>query len=129
MNNIKVAQETQPTSKNSKQKVRLSSEVTNTTAKTEQASATSNDDPRAKEISKKLTRYVNDSYNGNYEEAFQYFDKNGDGFIDRGELVKALKEINIGNSLTRGLWADGILKKLAGPNGKISQKQLWAAAN
>lgn len=43
---------------------------------------------------------------------FDSYDANKDGKIDKDELMKLLKDVDIGNSFTRGAWAKGIIEKL-----------------
>jgi Ca2+-binding EF-hand superfamily protein len=43
---------------------------------------------------------------------FDSYDANKDGKIDKDELTKLLKDVDIGNTFTRGAWAKGIIDKL-----------------
>ncbi len=79
-----------------------------------------------KELAEKLKAYVDKHFDGDYEAAFDYFDKDDDSYLSRAELIKALKKIDIGNWFTRGAWADGVLKKLdvSPKDGKLSWAEL-----
>ncbi len=43
---------------------------------------------------------------------FDRYDEDKDGKIDKQELGRLLKDIDIGNSITRGAWVRGIIDKL-----------------
>lgn len=43
---------------------------------------------------------------------FDSYDKNSDGKISSKELEKLLKDANVGNALTRGMWIKGIVGAL-----------------
>jgi hypothetical protein len=65
-----------------------------------------------KELREKITQLVDQRFKGDWQRAFDHYGgKSGRG-IDRDELLKLLEEADIGNWLTRGAWADGILEKL-----------------
>ncbi len=57
------------------------------------------------------TRYGDTSL-ASMRKLFDSYDTNKDGKIDKDELIKLLKDVGIGNSLTRGKWAKGIIDKL-----------------
>ena len=89
----------------------------------------SEDSPEEKELKTKLAKYVDDNFDGDYAKAFEHFDGDDSGQLDRSELSSALKKIGVGNVITRGWWVDGLLenvdKKPAGDgNGKISWAEL-----
>jgi hypothetical protein len=74
------------------------------------ADAAENSDER--ELREKFTALIQRDFHGSFRAAFDHFDKNHDGKIDRGELIEFLKSAGIGNGFTRRYWADGILDKL-----------------
>lgn len=43
---------------------------------------------------------------------FDRYDANRDGKIDKQELTQLLKDVDIGNTLTRGAWVRGIISRL-----------------
>ena len=43
---------------------------------------------------------------------FERYDTNGDGKIDKQELGQLLKDVDVGNSFTRGAWVRGIIDKV-----------------
>ena len=43
---------------------------------------------------------------------FDRYDRDGDGKINKQELGQLLKDIDIGNALTRSAWVRGIIDKL-----------------
>ena len=79
------------------------------------------------ELKQKIGRLIADKFGGDQRKAFQHFDANRDGKIDRAELMELLKEAGIGNWLTRGQWANGILAVLdVDKDGAISAAELEA---
>ena len=64
------------------------------------------------------------------EKLFNLYDKNRNGNIDKAELKELLKDADIGNGITRGAWADGIVKKLdTGADKSISWKEFDSVIN
>lgn len=62
------------------------------------------------------------------EKLFKSYDKNKNGDIDKSELEQLLKDADIGNGLTRGMWASGIIEKLdSGRDKSISWKEFDSA--
>jgi Ca2+-binding EF-hand superfamily protein len=60
---------------------------------------------------------------------FDSYDANKDGKIDKDELSKLLKDVDIGNSFTRGAWVKGIIEKLdADADKSISWDEFQAVA-
>jgi len=60
---------------------------------------------------------------------FDSYDTNKDGKIDKDELSKLLKDVDIGNSFTRGAWVKGIIEKLDKDSDKaISWDEFQAVA-
>lgn len=68
------------------------------------------------ELSRKINALADARYGGHgtaeMKELFLSYDGNGDGCADKGEVKALLKDAGIGNSLTRGLWVDGVFKQL-----------------
>ena len=61
---------------------------------------------------------------------FNEYDKNKNGNIDKGELEQLLKDADVGTGLTRGAWANGIIKKMdTGSDKSISWKEFDTVIN
>ena len=79
------------------------------------------------ELTDKVSTLVKGHFGGNYQEAFAHYDANGDGRIDKDELGQLLQDAGIGNWLTRGAWASGIVAALdADKDGTISASEFEA---
>jgi Ca2+-binding EF-hand superfamily protein len=81
-----------------------------------------------KELTDKLTKLVADRFGGDCAKAFDHYDSDKkDGRITKGELGALLSDAGIGNWLTRGAWAAGIIAALdADKDGTISAEELQA---
>ncbi len=64
------------------------------------------------ELQEKIAKLAQDKFGGDYHRSFDHYDNNKDGKINKEELVELLKDAGIGNWLTRGTWADGIIAEL-----------------
>jgi Ca2+-binding EF-hand superfamily protein len=68
------------------------------------------------QLVEKIEALLQKKYGGTDEGAmkklFDSYDGNADGKIDKGELTQLLKDVDIGNTLTRGVWVKGIIEKL-----------------
>jgi Ca2+-binding EF-hand superfamily protein len=82
-----------------------------------------------KELQEKVGNLVADKFGGDYHAAFAHYDNNNkDGKINKAELGELLKDAGIGNWLTRGAWADGIIAELdTDKDGTISAAEFEAA--
>ncbi|WP_020472618.1 EF-hand domain-containing protein [Zavarzinella formosa] len=63
-------------------------------------------------IDDKMTVFVNTWFNGNYKAAFNDYDTDRNGVLDKEELKRLLMDAGIGTGLTRWLWANGIIAEL-----------------
>lgn len=81
-----------------------------------------------KELFDKVSLLVAANFGGDFHKAFEHYDSpTRDGKIDKAELVELLKDANIGNWLTRGTWADGIIAELdRDADGSISRAEFEA---
>jgi Ca2+-binding EF-hand superfamily protein len=80
-----------------------------------------------KELTAKVTKLVAERFGGDFAKAFAHYDGDGDGRVDRAELGRLLADAGIGNLLTRGAWASGILTALdASKDGAISAAEFEA---
>lgn len=72
------------------------------------------EDDNERELKAKITALVNRRYGGDYQKAFEAYDPDGDGSIDKAGLTRFLADAGVGNGLTRGAWVKGIIGKLDG---------------
>jgi Ca2+-binding EF-hand superfamily protein len=86
-------------------------------------------DAQKQELVDKVSKLVADRFGGDYDRAFAHYDSAPkDGRITKAELGELLKDAGIGNWLTRGAWARGILAALdADKDGTISRPEFEAA--
>jgi Ca2+-binding EF-hand superfamily protein len=59
-----------------------------------------------------LQQNFGDKSNASMRKLFDRYDDDHDGKIDKQELGRLLKDIDIGNTFTRGAWVRGILDKV-----------------
>jgi Ca2+-binding EF-hand superfamily protein len=59
-----------------------------------------------------LRREYGDDSMASMRRLFDAHDKDGDGKIDKDELGRLLKAVEVGNALTRGAWVRGMIDKL-----------------
>jgi Ca2+-binding EF-hand superfamily protein len=80
------------------------------------------------ELRDKVSKLVRDGFGGDYHKAFDHYDGDvKDGKISRRELAKLLGDAGVGNWMTRGLWADGIISELdTDRDGGISEAEFEA---
>jgi hypothetical protein len=70
------------------------------------------EDGNVKELKTKVGALVDKQFGADYKKAFEHYDSDKDGSIAKGELLKLLSDAGVGNGLTRGAWASGIIEKL-----------------
>jgi hypothetical protein len=70
------------------------------------------EDGNVKELKTKVSALVDRKFGADYKKAFEHYDTDRDGSIAKAELVKLLSDAGVGNGLTRGAWASGIIEKL-----------------
>jgi Ca2+-binding EF-hand superfamily protein len=85
-------------------------------------------DAQKQELADKVSKLVADRFGGDYDKAFEHYDGDPkDGRITKAELGELLKDAGIGNWLTRGAWAGGIIAALdADKDGSISRPEFEA---
>jgi len=82
------------------------------------------------ELTDKVTKLIAERFGGDYNKAFAHYDADGNGRIDKAELGRLLEDAGIGNWLTRGAWASGIVAALdADKDGTISAPEFEAVLN
>ena len=65
------------------------------------------------ELRDKVGKLVRDRFGGDYHKAFDYYDDDvKDGRITTRELARLLVDAGVGNWLSRGAWASGIIAAL-----------------
>ncbi len=82
-----------------------------------------------KMLVRKVSDLVSRRYGGSYEAAFRDYGgrKGGDSTVDREELMELLYDADVGNRITRGMWADGIIREIdRDGDGKISYSEFEA---
>jgi len=80
-----------------------------------------------KELTDKVSQLVAGRFGGDYAKAFDYYDTDKDGRISKDELGALLSAAGIGNWMTRGAWATGIIAVLdANHDGAISAAEFQA---
>lgn len=80
-------------------------------------------DKEKRELVRKVRDLVQRRYGGNYESAFRDYarKRSRDVTVDRDELMDLLYDADVGNRITRGMWADGIIRELdKDSDGRIS---------
>ena len=80
-----------------------------------------------KEILSKIKILITQKFE-NPEDAFAFFDKKGDGYLEKGELVKLVKEAKV-NRFLSGAVASALIKELDGDkDGKLDWQEFRKAA-
>jgi Ca2+-binding EF-hand superfamily protein len=83
-------------------------------------------DKDKKELVQKVSELVRNRYGGSYESAFRHYSrsKSQDDTVDSGELRELLSDAAVGNGITRGAWASGIIGELdKDGDGRISWRE------
>lgn len=70
------------------------------------------DDANARELKEKVSAMVTKRFGGDYRRAFEHYDQDRDGGVDKASLTRLLADAGVGNGITRGAWANGVLAKL-----------------
>ncbi len=70
------------------------------------------EDEHEKELKQKVGALVAKKFGGDYKKAFEHYDRDKDGAVQKSELVSLLAEAGVGNGLTRGIWASKIVERL-----------------
>lgn len=84
-------------------------------------------DREKRELVRKVSDLVSRRYGGSYAAAFRHYARQGGGddkSVDREELMLLLDDADVGNRITRGMWADGVIKAVDhSGDGKISYEE------
>lgn len=70
------------------------------------------EDANERELKQKVGKLVAEKFGGDYKKVFDHYDVDKTGSVGKSELVKLLSDAGVGNGLTRGAWANGIIDKL-----------------
>ena len=70
------------------------------------------EDGNVKELKTKVGALVDKNFGSDFKKAFEHYDTDKDGSIAKAELVNLLEDAKVGNGVTRGAWANGIIEKL-----------------
>jgi len=70
------------------------------------------EDDNVRELKTKVGALVAKKFGGDYKAAFEFYDANKDGGVDKSELGHLLSDAGVGNGVTRGTWASRIIEKL-----------------
>ncbi len=80
-----------------------------------------------KEILSKIKILITQKFD-NAEDAFAFFDKKGDGYLEKGELVKLVKEAKV-NRFLSGVVATALISELDNDkDGKLDWQEFRKAA-
>ncbi len=81
------------------------------------------EDANVAELKAKVSRLVSANFGGDYDRAFDHY-AGADGIATRSDLMVMLKDAGVGNGLTRGMWADGVMKEVdADGSGGVSKAE------
>ena len=82
-------------------------------------------DAQANEVITKVQALVKAKYAGDYLAAFKAYDLDHNGKLGHKDVSKLLEDAGVGNWLTRGTWASGIISSLdLDHDGAISPPEL-----
>lgn len=85
------------------------------------------EDANVKELKTKVGALVAKTFGGDYKKAFEHYDGDKDGGVGKDEIKKLLEDAGVGNGLTRGAWASGIIEKVdKSADGKIQWTEFEA---
>lgn len=69
-------------------------------------------DAQANEVITKVQALVKEKYLGDYTKAFTAYDLDRNGKLGHRDVSKLLEDAGVGNWLTRGTWASGVIAEL-----------------
>ncbi|MBI4704276.1 MAG: EF-hand domain-containing protein [Deltaproteobacteria bacterium] len=66
------------------------------------------------ELKGKISGLVDTKFGGDYTKAFNHYAElsGAGGLVERTDLLQLLEDAGVGSWLSRGAWADGIMKEL-----------------
>lgn len=76
------------------------------------ADATVRSTPEERELQDKVTRLVDARFKSDWRRAFDHYASGSTADVGRDQLLDLLSDAGIGTWATRGMWADGVLKKM-----------------
>lgn len=85
-------------------------------------------DARAQEVISKVQALVKSKFNGDYLAAFTHYDLDKNQKLGHKDIVVLLGDCGVGNVLTRGPWASGVITQLdKDGDGAVSIPELMTA--
>ena len=83
---------------------------------------------QSKEVMDKVKALVQTKFKGDYPAAFQFYDLDHNGKLGHKDVCKLLEDAGVGNWLTRGVWAGGVISQLdENHDGAVSIPELTLA--
>lgn len=69
-------------------------------------------DAKAQEVIQKVQQMVKARFAGDYMAAFKAYDLDHNGKLGHKDVSKLLEDCDVGNWLSRGVWASGVIAQL-----------------
>lgn len=69
-------------------------------------------DAQSQEVIQKVQVLVKTKFNGDFMFAFKAYDLDHNGKLGHKDVSKLLEDAGVGNWLTRGVWASGVISEL-----------------
>jgi hypothetical protein len=64
-----------------------------------------------RDLKAKVNDLVQTRFDGDLKRAFEHYDLDNNGSVDKGEIINLLADANVGNKVTRGIIADKLVDK------------------
>lgn len=85
-------------------------------------------DAQAQEVITKVKQLVATKFKGDYMAAFKAYDLDGNQKLGHKDIGKLLEDAGVGNWITRGVWATGIISQIdKDKDGAVSIPELMVA--
>jgi Ca2+-binding EF-hand superfamily protein len=90
--------------------------------------AAQEEDPNVKFLKDQVNKLTATKFENDYKKGFDFYDANKDGNIDKSELTQLLTDAEVGNTLTRWKWVDGVMNQMdTNKDGKITWTEFDSA--